>query len=131
MRMELTVTVQLDGEDISWGTLSTHVRRGRQSASFTYDRAYLLRKDAFDISCDLPLKDETIRTTGTSLFGAFEDCTPGRWGRDLWLRAERKAAREEGRAERTLWGATTSWEQVIWPSGRAAHLGRWHTARTR
>ena len=103
MRMELAVTVQLDGEDISCGTLSTHVRRGRQSASFTYDRAYLLRKDAFDISCDLPLKDETIRTTGTSLFGAFEDCTPGRWGRDLWLRAERKAAREEGRAERTLW----------------------------
>lgn len=101
--MELEVTVQLKGEDVPCGRLYTNVRRGHQSASFTYDRLYLLRNDAFELSPDLPLGEATVHTTGTPLFRAFEDCMPDRWGRNLMLRAERNAARTGGRAARSLW----------------------------
>ena len=101
--MELQVTVQLDGMDVPCGTLYTNVRRGQQSASFVYDRSYILRKDAFEISPDLPLGEATVHTTGEPLFLAFEDCMPDRWGRNLMLRAERSAARENKQAARTLW----------------------------
>ncbi len=101
--MELDVTVQMNGEDLPCGKLYTSVRRGHQSASFTYDRSYLLRDDAFALSPDIPLGEATVHTVGTPLFQAFEDCMPDRWGRNLMLRAERNAARAEGRAARTLW----------------------------
>ena len=101
--MELDVTVQMNGEDVPCGKLYTSVRRGHQSASFTYDRSYLLRDDAFALSPDIPLGEATVHTVGTPLFQAFEDCMPDRWGRNLMLRAERNAARAEGRAARTLW----------------------------
>ena len=76
--MELRVTVQLDGMDVPCGTLYTNVRRGQQSASFAYDRSYILRKNAFEISPDLPLGEATIHTAGKPLFFAFEDCMPDR-----------------------------------------------------
>lgn len=101
--MELKVTVQLGGEDVPCGRLYTNVRRGHQSASFTYARSYLLRNDAFELSPDLPLGEATIHTVGVSLFRAFGDCMPDRWGRNLMLRAERNAARAERRAARSLW----------------------------
>lgn len=101
--MELHVTVQLDGMDVPCGTLYTTVHRGQQSASFAYDRSYILRKDAFEISPDLPLGEATIHTNGEPLFLAFEDCMPDRWGRNLMLRAERRAARENRRTARSLW----------------------------
>ena len=101
--MELQVTVQLDGMDVPCGTLYTNVRRGQQSASFVYDRSYILRKDAFEISPDLPLGEATVHTGGKPLFMTFEDCMPDRWGRNLMLRAERRAAREGKRTARSLW----------------------------
>ena len=100
--MECLVTVQLRGEDVPCGRLYTHVRRGVESASFAYDRTYLVRGDAFPLSPDLPLYEGTIHAAGRSLFGAFEDCMPDRWGRNLLLRAERNAARAESRTARSL-----------------------------
>jgi hypothetical protein len=76
--VELQVTVQLGGIDVPCGTLYTNVRRGQQSASFTYDRSYIHREDAFEISPDLPLGEATIHTAGKPLFLAFEDCMPDR-----------------------------------------------------
>ena len=101
--MELQVTVQLGGIDVPCGTLYTNVRRGQQSASFTYDRSYIHREDAFEISPDLPLGEATIHSADKPLFLAFEDCMPDRWGRNLMLRAERRAARESKRTARSLW----------------------------
>jgi serine/threonine-protein kinase HipA len=100
--VECLVTVQLRGEDVPCGRLYTHVRRGVESASFAYDRTYLVRGDAFPLSPDLPLYEGTIHAAGRSLFGAFEDCMPDRWGRNLLLRAERNAARAESRTARSL-----------------------------
>lgn len=100
--MEFEVTVQLDGRDVPCGRLYTHVRRGQESASFSYDSAYLMRSDALALSPDLPLGAGSIHTAGKSLFDAFEDCMPDRWGRNLMLRAERSQARNKHRVARAL-----------------------------
>ena len=103
--MELHVTVQLDGMDVPCGTLYTNVRRGQQSASFVYDRSYILRKDAFEISPDLPLGEATVHTTGKPLFLAFEDCMPGRWGAQPHVACGAKSsAGEEAHGTLTLGG---------------------------
>lgn len=100
--MELTLTVQLDGLDVDCGRLHTNVRRGQESASFTYDHSYLERPGAFALSPDLPLGEGSIHTASRPLFLALEDCMPDRWGRNLLLRAERNRARDEARHPRTL-----------------------------
>lgn len=100
--MEFDVTIQIEGEDVRAGVLYTNARRGVESASFRYDAGYLSDARAFPIAPDMPLSDGSLHTQGEPLFRAFQDCMPDRWGRNLMLRAERRAAREEGRAARTL-----------------------------
>lgn len=100
--MEYGVTIQIAGEDVFAGTLYANVRRGIESASFRYAPSYLADGSAFPLAPDMPLVDGAIRTQGESLFRVFGDCLPDRWGRNLMLRAERRLAREEGRAVRTL-----------------------------
>lgn len=100
--MELEVTLQIDGLDVRAGTLYAHARRGVESASFRYDVEYLANPRAFPFAPDMPLIDGSLHTQGEAMFRVFEDCMPDRWGRSLMLRAERRAARDEGRAARTL-----------------------------
>lgn len=100
--MEYGISIQIAGEDVRAGTLYANARRGVESASFRYDPSYLADNRAFPLAPDMPLIDGPIHTAGAPLFRAFEDCMPDRWGRNLMLRAERKAARDEGRAARTL-----------------------------
>lgn len=100
--MELEVTVQIDGSDVRAGTLYAHARRGVESASFRYDGGYLADSRSFPLAPDMPLSDGSLHTQGAPMFRVFEDCMPDRWGRNLMLRAERRTAREEGRAARTL-----------------------------
>ena len=100
--MELEVTLQIDGLDVRAGTLYAHARRGVESASFRYDVEYLANPRAFPFAPDMPLIDGSLHTQGEAMFRVFEDCMPDRWGRNLMLRAERRAARDEGRAARTL-----------------------------
>lgn len=100
--MEYRVSVQMEGADVFAGTLYVNARRGVQSASFRYDPAYLADDRAFPLSPDMPLAEGTLHTQGESLFRAFEDCMPDRWGRNLMLRGERMLALRENRAMRTL-----------------------------
>lgn len=100
--MDATVTVQLDGADVRAGTLYTHVRRGVETSSFSYDDAYLARPGAFALSPDMPLTSGTIHSSGRPTFSAFEDCMPDRWGRNLMVRAERRAALDEARTSRAF-----------------------------
>ena len=100
--MEYGVSVQIAGEDVFAGTLYAHVRRGVESASFRYDDAFLADGRSFPLAPDMPLIDGTIHTQGEAMFRVFEDCMPDRWGRNLMLRQERRRARGEGRAARTL-----------------------------
>ena len=100
--MEYRVSIQIGGEDVFAGILYAHVRRGVESASFRYDAAFLADGRAFPLAPDMPLSDGALHTQGESMFRVFEDCMPDRWGRNLMLREERKRARIEGRAARSL-----------------------------
>ena len=100
--MEYGVSVQIDGRDVFAGTLYAHVRRGVESASFRYDADFLSDRNSFPLAPDLPLMDGAIHTQGEPMFRVFGDCMPDRWGRNLMLREERRRARDEGRAARTL-----------------------------
>lgn len=100
--MEYAVSIQIAGEDVRVGTLYANARRGCESASFRYDLAYLSNPAAFALSPDMPLMDGVLHAHGEGMFRVFEDCMPDRWGRNLMLRAERRRAREEGRAARTM-----------------------------
>lgn len=98
----LNVTVQIAGDNVPAGTLYSNIRRGIETSTFTYDDAYVRRPDAFALSPDLPLVSGSLYSGANSMFSAFEDCMPDRWGRNLMLRAERNQAREQNRTARTL-----------------------------
>lgn len=85
------------------GRLWTRVRKGRESATFEYDRGWLARPDRFALEPALTLAPGPYHTgIDRPMFGAIGDSSPDRWGRVLMRRAERKAAEREGRAPRTL-----------------------------
>ncbi len=100
--MDYRVTVQIEGEDLLAGILYANVRHARESASFRYADSYLSDKRAFALAPDMPLTASPLHTSGEPLFRVFEDCMPDRWGRNLMVRAERQAAKEENRTARTL-----------------------------
>jgi len=96
------VIVQIAGEDLLAGRLFTH-RRGSESATFSYDADYLGHPNAYALDPALPLVAEQLQTpVGRTLFGAFTDCAPDRWGRRLVDRDERHRAEREGGAARSL-----------------------------
>jgi len=97
------VFVQIAGEDIAAGDLWTHRAGRNESATFAYRNSYLSRPGAYQLDPDLPLDGGHFQTAvGRSLFGAFSDTAPDRWGRTLIQRAEAAAAREEQRPARSF-----------------------------
>ncbi|MEX0984726.1 MAG: type II toxin-antitoxin system HipA family toxin [Actinomycetota bacterium] len=97
------VVVAIDGEDVLAGSLFSHRRGGRESASFSYDPAYLTRPDAYALDPSLPLVQGGLQTpVGLSMFRAFADAAPDRWGRNLIMREERRRATAEGGTARSL-----------------------------
>lgn len=85
------------------GTLWTRVRKGRESGTFRYDETWLERPTRFALEPALTLDvGEHYTSPGKALFGALGDSAPDRWGRILMGRAERMAAKSEGRQPRTL-----------------------------
>ena len=64
------------------GRLWSHFRKGRESASFEYNKEWLANPHRFALEPLLPLADGTFHTNpGQSVFGAIGDSTPDRWGR--------------------------------------------------
>lgn len=99
----VNVFVQIAGEDVLAGQLWSHRRRGSESATFRYASEYLVRSDAYQLDPALGLFEGAQQTAQRqSLFGAFADCAPDRWGRRLVDRAERHRARDDGDAERSF-----------------------------
>jgi serine/threonine-protein kinase HipA len=85
------------------GRLWSRVRKGRESATFEYDRSWLARADRFALEPALMLASGPYHTgSDCPMFGAIGDSAPDRWGRVLMRRAERKAAEREKRTPRTL-----------------------------
>ena len=100
---ELLVYVDLSGAAHLVGRLWARRARNRESASFEYDAQWLANPARFALEPALVLGRGPQHTPqGRSLFGAFGDSAPDRWGRNLIQRDERRRALAEGRAPRSL-----------------------------
>lgn len=97
------VFVDLQGVPHLAGRLWVHSKGSSQSASFEYDEAWIQSDHRFALEPALAVGRGPYHTAaGRTLFGAIGDSAPDRWGRTLLARRERLAAREQGRAPRTL-----------------------------
>jgi len=83
---EIFVSIMIDGETVPVGRLWSYNKKGRESASFEYDKSWLMHPRRFALEPALPT---TIgqHYTEKSLFGAIGDSAPDRWGRVLMQRA--------------------------------------------
>ncbi|MBK9562515.1 MAG: type II toxin-antitoxin system HipA family toxin [Micavibrio sp.] len=97
------VSISLDGIDHTVGTLWCRHRKGRESASFEYDKSWLENPEKFSLEPALQLVQGSMHTAEKQkLFGAIGDSAPDRWGRLLMMRAEARKSRESGEVEKTL-----------------------------
>lgn len=103
MDREIFVSIDLNGVSHRVGRLWARIRKGRESASFEYDHAWLTHPERFALEPALALGPGTFHTpAGKALFGAIGDSAPDRWGRVLMRRVERRRAEREKRTPRTL-----------------------------
>lgn len=89
MNGTLEVAVEIDGDTVLAGTAYLTQRGRAVSTAFVYERSYLARRDAYPLDPELPLYLGQQAVHGP--VGAFSDCAPDRWGRNLIakrLRAE-------------------------------------------
>jgi serine/threonine-protein kinase HipA len=85
------------------GRLWTTSAKGRETATFEYDDAWLAAPEHFALEPSLALGPGPFHTgAGRAIFGALGDSAPDRWGRTLMARAERRRAAAESRRPRTL-----------------------------
>jgi serine/threonine-protein kinase HipA len=99
----ILVYADLDRTPQLVGRLWGRARKGRESATFEYDEAWLKHPARFPLEPALALGKGPLHTpAGRQIFGAIGDSAPDRWGRVLIQRNERRKAREEGRPPRTL-----------------------------
>lgn len=97
------VYVDLFGESVLVGRLWARTRKGRDSASFEYDEAWLSHPQRFALEPALRLGSGPFHTPADrAMFGAIGDSAPDRWGRALMRRAERRRAERAGSTPRTL-----------------------------
>ncbi len=103
MERQTEVFVDLDGNARLIGRLWSRSIKGRESASFEYDKTWLNSKLRFPLEPLLTMDTGVHHSQpGKPLFGAIGDSAPDRWGRALMRRAERKNAERESRTPRTL-----------------------------
>ena len=97
------VHLDLHGVATHVGHLYARSTRGREGASFVYTAEWRRHPERFALEPGLSLSAAPHHTpAGRRLFGALGDSAPDRWGRNLINRAERRRARAEKRAVRTL-----------------------------
>ena len=92
----LIVSVDIDGQTVDAGTAYFTLRRSALTTTFQYLPSYLADRRAYPIDPALDLLEGQHATAG--LPGAFADCAPDRWGRNLIARRLRAQALAEGRA---------------------------------
>jgi len=99
----LLVYVDLEAVPHLVGRLWARSRKGKESATFEYDAAWLANPSRFALEPALTLgKGPHHTAAGRRIFGAIGDSAPDRWGRVLIQREERRKAREEKRTPHTL-----------------------------
>jgi len=100
---EVIVHISSGGEDFRVGKLWFHSRKGKESASFEYDKRWLEHPEKFALEPALKLTEGTFHTQARlSVFGAIGDSAPDRWGRVLMRRAEMIRAKSDNKTPRTL-----------------------------
>ena len=103
MERVIEVFVELDGISQFVGRLWSRSLKGRESASFEYDKKWIASDARFALEPLLTIDTGVHHSQpGKPLFGAIGDSAPDRWGRALMRRAERKNAEREKRTQRTL-----------------------------
>jgi len=99
----VNVSISLGNQDIRVGKLWFHVRKGRERASFEYDKKWLKHPERFALEPALKLTEGSFHTGENScLFGSIGDSAPDRWGRVLMRRGEIARAKAESRDPITL-----------------------------
>jgi serine/threonine-protein kinase HipA len=93
--------LELDGHTWPVGDAYFTFRRGRLTASYSYDRGYLELRGAYAIDPALGLTAGPW-SVPQGLPGAFSDAAPDRWGRNLIAKRLRAQAGIEGRPVPTL-----------------------------
>jgi serine/threonine-protein kinase HipA len=97
------VYVHVDKTPELVGLLWSRIRKGHESATFEYQKAWLENPKHFSLEPALLLGPGSYDTDeAKALFGAIGDSAPDRWGRVLMRRGERRQAELEQRAPRTL-----------------------------
>jgi serine/threonine-protein kinase HipA len=91
----LIVSVDIEARSVDVGTAFFSRRRNALTTSFRYDEGYLRRKEAFAIDPALALFSGSHQTDG--LPGAFADCSPDRWGKNLIGKKLQAQALRDGR----------------------------------
>jgi len=100
---EVMVFIALGSENIRIGTLWSHTKGHKESASFEYHKEWLKHPEKFALEPALKLTEGAFHTgQGIHLFGSFGDSAPDRWGRILMRRGEVSQAKEQNRTPRTL-----------------------------
>jgi len=103
MDKDVLVYVDLQGTPHLVGRLWGRTRKGRESATFEYDKSWLAHPDRYSLEPALKLGPGPFHTSSEKpLFGAIGDSAPDRWGRVLMRRAERRRTERQGETPRTL-----------------------------
>jgi serine/threonine-protein kinase HipA len=103
MDRDVLVYVDLQGAPHLVGRLWGRTRKGKESATFEYDKDWLANPDRFSLEPALQLGPGPFHTPSEKpLFGAIGDSAPDRWGRVLMRRAERRRAERQGETPRTV-----------------------------
>lgn len=97
------VFVELDGTMHHVGLLWARSSRGKEGASFQYEKSWLNNNERFALEPALELTDGTYHTEAyRNMFGAIGDSAPDSWGRVLMRRAASRIARDSNITSRTL-----------------------------
>jgi serine/threonine-protein kinase HipA len=84
------------------GRLYAHNNRGKETASFEYEKEWLANPHRYALEPALTLGAGSFHTNHR-LFGSLGDSAPDRWGRTLMKRAEARRAETEKTKARTLY----------------------------
>jgi serine/threonine-protein kinase HipA len=100
---DVEVHIDLHGRTRHLGLLRRKVVRRTETVSFEYDDGWLADADRFSIEPALALTRGVFPPSQAQpIFGAIGDSAPDTWGRRLMQRVERRQAKRDGRAVRTL-----------------------------
>jgi serine/threonine-protein kinase HipA len=96
------VHADLEGTSHLVGRLYAHNNKGKETASFEYEAAWLANPQRYSLEPALNLGAGQFYTP-RSLFGSLGDSAPDRWGRTLMKRVEARRAQDQKTKARTLY----------------------------